>query len=121
MGQKAHVNKIGAHSIFDMLMVIVGIMLAFNWMQLPSLNLFYSMVLAFAGIIFVAVPVRTVRHASMFAALLGVYLVFRNMGLIDVAYLQYGLAIILIVVGVVNLVRDFYAGKTPPATENIAE
>ena len=107
-------KQFGLHTVLDVLLIGAGCVLAFGWIELPQFNPLYAIALAVAGVILVAIPVPTVRRLSIAAALLGIYLILRDTGMIDIPLLQYGLAFLLFVVGVMSIVRDTFA---PPRNQ----
>ena len=110
-------SSIGLHTVLDVLLMAAGCLLAFGWIELPSVKVVYSIGLAVTGVILVAIPIRVVRQLSIAAALLGIYLILRDTGMISLPLLQYGLAVLLFVVGAMSIARDLFAPPIKPATD----
>lgn len=103
---------LGPHTVIDVFLIAFGVLLLIGFISLPQVSFFHGFVLAFIGILMVAIPTTMVRHIGFMALLLGAYIVLRNAGLLSTEYLRYGFACFLILVGSISVAHDIKSAPT---------
>lgn len=101
----------GPHTAIDGLLVTLGAAFLIGLISLPGISLLYGAVLAILGALTAVLPFRVARRIGSFAVLLGLYVICRHIGALSADYLQYIFACFLLIVGIINIARDFIAAR----------
>lgn len=100
---------VGLHTILDVVLISLGLMLAFKWIQLPTVPVVFPILVSLLAAVAVAMNDPIVRRVALGIMLFCLYMILRSTGVIELPWIQYGVAGLLIVVGVMSVMRDLTA------------
>lgn len=115
---RSRISGFSTYLILDIFLVVFGLILLLDGIPLPSIGFAEAFILAIVGLILIGAPITFTRRIGFVVFFVGSYFAFRSVGFISVAYLRYGLACFLLVVGIIGIVRDI---RTENAQNNSNE
>lgn len=104
-----------ASLIVNAALILFGLLIFFGVFTFPVVPFWFAWVLALVGIVITSMKVANMftRLVGLTVALVGVYLILREADVVSTPILQYGLGLLLIAVGAVNIIR-VAAGRSGP-------
>ncbi|GEM_PF-1939990 len=91
----------------------LGVALLFGFLDYSTDNFWAPWLFTLAGVVLASFPGRYAKVAGMIVILVGVYMLLRYYDVITAPILRYGVGLLLILFGVVNLVRGPTGGDGP--------
>lgn len=108
--------------LFDAVIILVGFLILVGAVTLPPVSIWLVWILAIAGVVLVSASQPLTRNVGFVALVISLYLLLRYADVISLPWLQYGLGILLILIGVVNITLIQKGDQSPQqADENDAE
>ncbi len=113
MSSTALQTKRTARYVFSGILILAGFLIVTGIISLSPTEAWFPWILTLTGVLILSVPAESRTQAGVVTTALGVYLLLRHYDLISVPALGYLLGGFLLLVGVVNIVRNSKGGEVP--------
>jgi len=98
--------------VFDCLLIIFGVVIFSGVLKVQETNIWLPILILLVGLFTLSTPAAQNSASSMMIGVLlmgvGLFLILRFMGIIDIAWLRYIISGFIILVGVVNMARNLH-------------